>query len=138
MSTAKRKPRPPSVRMHRTGASWSQKQERVALLLALGNSVRAVSRTTSVGVSTIYDWRDRPAFEAHVSTLRGGMADEVAGLLSSDLRKARDELLKLLDSDDESIRLQAIKTVFDAASRFRRDVEFEARIKAIEALAPHD
>src|SRR5262245_12483245 len=88
-------------------ATWSGKQERLAVLLAGGRSIKAAAAASDIGERTAHRWLEDPAFRAHVAELRGRVLDEALGRLTDAAVAAADELRALLSDSNSSVRLRA-------------------------------
>ena len=92
----------------------SAKQERIALELASGRSVPQVAKKHAAGVRTIRRWQSENAtFGERVAELRTELFSQAFGQLAGLSGKAAQTLGELLDSDSESIRLQAARSIFE-------------------------
>ena len=114
-------------------ATWSPKQERVALLIAAGRSIKAAAAEAGCGERTAHEWLEDPRYRSLISELRHRMLDEAVGSLARATNEAVSTLKGLLDDDNANVRLRAALGVLDAAVRLREHVELEGRITALEA-----
>jgi hypothetical protein len=119
-------------------AAWSPKQERVALLIAAGRSIKAAAVEADCGERTVHTWLEDPRYRTLVSELRHRMLDEAVGTLAEATNEAVGMLRKLLDEGNSSVRLRAALGILEAAVRMRRHVEFEARILRLEQDTAQD
>jgi hypothetical protein len=113
-------------------APWSPKQERVALLIATGRSIKAAATEADCGERTAHTWLEDPRYRMLVSELRGRMFDEAVGRLAEATNDAVGTLRKLLDDDNSTVRLRAALGILDTAVRMRQYVEFESRLLRLE------
>jgi hypothetical protein len=116
-------------------ATWSPKQERVALLIAAGRSIKAAAVETKCGERTAHEWLEDSRYRLLISRFRRRMIDRAIGLLTRSTNKAVSTLRKLLESENENVRLRAALGIIDATVRLREHVELEERIAALEAMA---
>jgi hypothetical protein len=114
-------------------ATWSPKQERVALLIAAGRSIKAAAAEAKCGERTAHAWLDDPRYRSLISELRHRMLDEAVGTLAEATNAAVSTLRDLLDDDHGNVRLRAALGIIDAVVRLRDHVEFERRLTALEA-----
>ena len=114
-------------------ATWSPKQERVALLIAAGRSIKAAAAEAECGERTAHAWLDDPRYRSLISELRHRMLDEAVGALAEATNAAVSTLRDLLDDDHGNVRLRAALGIIDAVVRLRDHVEFERRLTALEA-----
>ena len=107
-------------------------QQRAAIMHASGMSMAAIARKLQVNTRTIYNWYEKAEFRKFVDALRAAVLDRAFSLIVQTTIKAASVLDKLLDSDDETIRLKAATTVNGTAIKMRECLEFDRRFKAIE------
>jgi hypothetical protein len=125
-------------RNRQPSAGWSPLQQRVALLIAAGRSIRAAAREADCGERTIHSWLEDSRYRTCIAELRHRMLDEAVGTLAEATNEAVGTLRKLLDDANSSVRLRAALGLLDAAVRMRQHVEFEARILRIEQAQEQD
>jgi hypothetical protein len=113
-------------------ATWNPKQERVALLIAAGRSIKAAAAEADCGERTAHTWLEDPRYRKLASELRHRMLDEAVGTLAEASTEAVGTLRKLLDDENSGVRLRAALGILDAAVRMRAHVEFEARLLRLE------
>jgi hypothetical protein len=116
-------------------ALWNAKQERLALLLAAGRTIKSAAEEVKVGERTAHSWLGDPRYRALVAALRGRLLDEAVGRLADTAGKAVQTLCGLLDDRNSNVRLRASLGVLDALLRVRESLEFEGRIRRLEGLA---
>src|SRR5262249_6457353 len=63
-------------------ATWSPKQERVALLIAAGRSIKAAAAEAKCGERTAHAWLEDHRYRSLISELRHRMLDEAVGTLA--------------------------------------------------------
>ncbi|MDB5349196.1 MAG: hypothetical protein JWN86_443 [Planctomycetota bacterium] len=113
-------------------ATWNAKQERVALLLAAGRSIKGAAKASEVGERTAHDWLADKDYRAFVAELRGRILNRAVGRLSQATNAAVGELVKLLKDESATVRLRAATAILDGAVRMREHVELDERMLAIE------
>ncbi len=113
-------------------ADWSPSQERVALLLAAGRSIRAAAREADCGERTVFTWLDDARYRAYIAELRGRMLDAACGSLSRATGAAVNTLRKLLTDANGNVRLRAALGILDAVVKLRDSTELDARILRLE------
>jgi hypothetical protein len=116
-------------------ATWSPKQERLALLLAGGRTIKSAAEEVKVGERTAHSWLGDPRYRALVTALRGRLLDEAVGRLADAAGKSVMALIDLLDDPSSNIRLRASLGILDTLLRVREHVEFEGRIRRLEGQA---
>jgi hypothetical protein len=114
---------------------WTAKQDRAALTLASGRTVRAAARSAGVSERTVHQWQGLPGFKERVLDLRGRYMARAVGRLAYGATAAATVLHKLLRSENEGVRLRAAVAILDASVKVRTVVELEERILAIEQAA---
>jgi hypothetical protein len=113
-------------------ATWSPKQERVALSIAAGRSIKAAAEA-ECGERTAHAWLDDPRYRSLISEFRHRMLDEALGSLVEATNEAVSTLKHLLDDDHVNVRLRAALGIIAAVVRLREHVELERRISFLEA-----
>jgi hypothetical protein len=118
--------------MTRNGSSVNR-QEAVALALAVGQAVQEAANTTGVGRRTIYRWFKRPAFRRRIAELRAELFGQAVGRLANLAGTAAQTLAGLLESQSETVRLQAARAVLDLGPRLRESTELAAQVAELRA-----
>jgi hypothetical protein len=118
-----------------TTAVWNAKQERLALLLASGRTIKASAKEIKVGERTAYTWLADARYRALVAALRGRLLDEAVGRLADAAGKAVATLCDLLDDRSSNVRVRAALGVLDTLLKVREHVEFEGRLARLEGLS---
>jgi hypothetical protein len=113
-------------------ADWNARQQRIAVLLASGSTIRNAAAETSTGERTIYHWLDDAGYRAFVASLRGRLLDEALGKLSGTAGAAVDVLRGLLDHPNGHVRLRAALGILDALVKYRDHVELDQRLLDLE------
>ncbi len=111
---------------------WNGRQQRVAVLLASGSTVRDAAAEAGAGERTVHGWLDDPAFRAFVASLRDRILSETIGRLTSATRRAATVWESLLDAESESVRLRAALGLVDVTIRAREHGELAARVAEME------
>ncbi len=108
--------------------------KRAALVLALarGLTVRQAAQEAGVGERTTHRRLDDPEFRRRVSAVRGELMERACGRLSDAATKAVDVLRELLDSDADTTRLAAARTILQQTVALRTAAELEQRIARLE------
>ncbi|QDU39218.1 Helix-turn-helix domain of resolvase [Maioricimonas rarisocia] len=107
--------------------------DHIALLVAAGQSVAAVAEQTGVSRRTIYRRLEQAEFRTRVRDLRADMVDQAAGYLSRTAVKAVRTMESLLDSDSDTVRLGAARSILETGMRLRESAEFAQRLADVEA-----
>jgi transposase-like protein len=111
-------------------------QERVAMGLAMGKPVAEISREVEVPSSTIYMWRQQPAFSTYYKRLQREVVREIRGQLAELRDTALDTLKEMLDSAGERTRLKAACYILDYMTGDQRENK-RMRLKA-QAVAKNE
>jgi hypothetical protein len=118
-------------------ATWNPRQERVALLIAAGRSIKAAALETKCGERTVHGWLEDDHYRSFVAELRHRMLDGAVGALVEATNEAVSTLKELLDDKQPNVRLRAALGILDAVVRLREHVELERRIMNLEARNGH-
>ncbi len=113
-------------------AIWNAKQERVALLLASGRTIKGAAKASEVGERTAHEWLEKPEYVAYIAELRGKILSRTLGIMVKATTKAARKLATLLDDDNPAIQLRAAMALLDGTTRLRDHTEIEARMLEIE------
>lgn len=116
------------------GGRKDQLDSLLAACLAAGKTVQAAATEVGVGERTVYRRLQETEFRGKVAALRGQMMDNVVGRLSEAAGQAFQKLQSLLEADSEPVRLGAAKAIMDQMLRMRESIEFETRLREMEAL----
>lgn len=108
-------------------------RDRLATLLAAGDSVRQAAKDVGVSERTAHRWIEEPSFARKVTKYRAEMTDRAFGKLTGALNLAVVRLRTLIDAK-ESVALGAAKAIFDAHFKFRTANEFESRLAELERV----
>lgn len=114
-------------------ALTGNQREAAALAIARGQTVKEAAKECRVGLRTLHRWLgEDPTFQQRVDELREKLFSQATGRLSGLAGQAAETLGGLLESKDEKVRLQAIRTLFEAAANFRQMTELSRRLAALE------
>jgi hypothetical protein len=113
-------------------ADWNARQQRVAVLLSSGSTIRNAATETSTGERTVYGWLDDPAYRAFVAGFRDQILAETIGRLTQAASRAASDLEALLGSESDQVRLRAALGVIDVMIRTREHGELAARVAELE------
>jgi hypothetical protein len=116
----------------------SPRQDRVAACLAAGRTKAAAARECHVGIATIHRWfRESPAFRKRIDELRTELVDRAVGRLADLMAGAAvDRLASLLGAESESLRLDAVKAVYELFVHVTNAADLKGRIEQLEADLP--
>ena len=113
-------------------AGLSDRQTDTLLLVLQAATVKAGLEAADVHRATWHRWMKEPAFKTAYTAARREMHDEARGDLRNGVRYAVTSLLGLLASKNETVRLQACRTVLELAQRSVEVDELGARLERIE------
>jgi hypothetical protein len=109
------------------------RQERVALALAAGRSLREAASECRTGETTGKRWLADQAFVRRIGQLRAEMTGQAVGRLVDGMVSAADTLGYLCrKGKSEMVRLGAARALLELGVKLRETVEFEERISALE------
>lgn len=110
-------------------------EDKFVLALASGHSVKISAEMAGISESTGHKWLvDDHEVRQRVQETRDQLFREVFGRLVTAGSKAVDTLVDLLDSESDTARLGAARTILEQTHRARENVELEARLGALEAI----
>ena len=115
----------------------SKKARRLAddqalLFLASGKSVTKTAAKTGLSRRTLTRRLNDPAFRRRLSKFRAELFERGMGILAAAQAGAASALVRLLKSENESVRLGASRSVFELGAKIRENVEIEERLSALE------
>jgi hypothetical protein len=113
-------------------ATFTAKQERLALFLASGKGVKAAAAEVGVGERTAHTWLDDPAFDALVGALRRRLLDEAVGRLAGAAAGAVETLVSLSRDGTGSVQVKAALGILDMLIKVRESIDLEGRVAALE------
>jgi hypothetical protein len=113
-------------------ATWTAKQEWLALLLAAGWGIKAAAKELKVGERTAHTWLEDPGYRAFVDDLRRRMLEEAVGKLTDAAGSAVDVLRDLLAHPNGGVRLRAAMGVLDCLLKYRQHAELDRRVAGLE------
>ena len=93
-------------------------QEQGALLLSSGQNVIEVAKTLDVDRSTIWYWRQIPAFEAILNQLRTETLQTMQDGLLALHQQALKTIKRCLNSENETVALKASQVIIDKTLQF--------------------
>lgn len=123
MTTKTKKKRAPMEREKIEDSGLTIKQEQVAVALAMGWSIKSIEETYDVTHTTLYAWRQQPAFIAHLRRLQRETVREIRGQLSELANKSIETISGIIDGGGEQARLKAACYVLDFMAGEQRDAK---------------
>lgn len=112
----------------------------LALAVAEGRSIAEWCRETGTPERTAYTWSKLDDFTSMVAEIQAQTLATAVRKLAAGTTKAAEVLIKLMDSADEKIKLQAARAVLGDYSAFDTYIDVRARLEALEGRAnrePH-
>lgn len=106
--------------------------ETLAVCVAAGDTVRDAATTAGVSERTARRRMADPHFRDRVAKLRTEMTAQALGRMAARMASAADVLGELLNSDRDSVRLGAARTLIEMGLKLRDTLEVDARITALE------
>jgi transposase-like protein len=113
-------------------------QEQGALLLSSGKNVIEVAKTLDVDRSTIWYWRQIPAFEAILNQLRTETLQTMQDGLLALHQQALKTIKRCLSSENETVALKASQVIIEKTLQFQvgetdtEKIELEQQIQKQE------
>ena len=113
-------------------------QEQGALLLSSGQNVIEVAKTLDVDRSTIWYWRQIPAFEAILNQLRTETIQTMQDGLLALHQQALKTIKRCLSSENETVALKASQVIIEKTLQFQvgetdtEKIELEQQIQKQE------
>ena len=118
-----------------TGIARSASDDRLAVLLASGRNVRDAADDLGLSESTAFRRLRDPRFVRQLAEARAELWDSSLGLLADASSEAVNTLRELLDSELDSVRLAAAKTILDLGTKLRESCDFHSRLLILEDRA---
>jgi hypothetical protein len=114
-------------------SGFTAKQQKVAIRLASGWTMRAAATEAGITYRTVHRWRQEPEFLALIERHRGVLIDRTLNKLAGAASKAVKTLQSCLDSSEsDSIRVRSALGILDQLIRIRDVTELERRMAEIE------
>jgi len=115
-----------------TDKSLTEKQlASIPVILASKNYAEGV-RKLKIGKTTFYNWLKIPEYKQELDSQRKQLITQALSILRISTGKAVQVLIKLLDSDNEMIRLKTAITILEFTEKFQEQDEIIERIKFLE------
>jgi len=109
-----------------------KRDDALVFAVARGLTVRQAAEEAGLGERTAHRRLADPEFRRRVSAVRGELMEQAGGRLSDAATQAVDVLRKLLDSDADTTRLAAARTILQQSVTLRTAAELEQRIARLE------
>jgi transposase-like protein len=112
----------------------TEKQRRVAELLAAGYTRQEAAKRTGVSERSVYRWLDDAAFQRHIRAEQNRLRGELVSASRRSLFKSIRVLEAALDSTDENSRILAARALLGAGARFLALVEMAELSDRVEKI----
>lgn len=121
-------------------AKGGRKKADQKLILALAQGQRTEDAAQIAGVSerTAYRRLEDPVFRRRVAEARDAFMARAVAILAVAGASASLKLVQLMDAGNESVRLGAIRTVFEQWARLKEVSDLATRVAALEERADVD
>ena len=113
------------------------RQDLLIAALASGVSVFEAAKRSATSPRTVHRRLLDARFRAEVRQARARMVDTALGQLTDTLTDAGAALRQLLQSTNDSVRLNAARAIFDIAGKLRDQTDFEERLSKLEESHGH-
>jgi hypothetical protein len=114
------------------GKKSESARELAALHLAQGGTQEGAAAACGASVRTVQQWLTEPEFVQLVRKLRGRMFNRSLSILAAGNAAAAAELVRLLKSTEERVRLSAAREILLIGRQAQED-DLEERIALLEA-----
>ena len=108
------------------------RQSSVIPYLLAAPSFEEGCRRAKVSKVTVYVWMKEESFRAELKRQRDELIERALDSLKANVSKATETLVKLLDSESESMRARAAEDIIEFAQKALEHEELERRIEALE------
>jgi len=115
-------------------SALTEKQRRVAELLAAGYTRQEAANRAGVSERSVYRWLDDAAFQRHIRAEQNRLRGELVSALRRSLSKSIRVLEVALDCDDEDRKLLAARALLSAGARFLALLEASELHERLEKL----
>ena len=109
------------------------RQSSVIPYLLAAPSFEEGCRRAKVSKVTVYVWMKEESFRAELKRQRDELIERALDSLKANVSKATETLVKLLDSESESMRVRAAEDIIEFAQKALEHEELERRLEALEA-----
>ena len=110
-------------------------QKRVLPFLLSCHSYEDAAQAAGISRKQIYEWFKQPKFIKELKNQRSTLIEGVRHILKMSSTKAVYSLTRLLDSDNENVRLRASIAILDQSGKLHDIVDVEERLEKLEEVA---
>jgi hypothetical protein len=100
--------------------------------LACGATQKSAAEKAGISESTVARRLRDPAFQERLDATRADMVQRTASALTAASMEAVKGLLELMRSDDERVRLGAIRTILEHSTKLREESDLAQRVARLE------
>ena len=108
------------------------RQSRVIPYLLAAPSLEEGCKRARVSKVTVYGWLKQEVFRQELKRQRDELIGRALDSLKANVSKATETLVKLLDSESESMRARAAEDIIEFAQKALEQEELEKLLKALE------
>jgi transposase len=108
------------------------KQIRIIPYLLETPSIEQGCKRAKVSKATVYGWLKNETFRGELRRQREEMIERALDSLKANISRATETLVKLLDSDKETIQARAAEDIIEFTQKALEHEELEKRIDALE------
>ena len=83
--------------------------------------------------AAVYEWLEEDTFRQELKRQRDAVIERALDSLKTNISKATETLVKLLDSDKQAIQARAAEDIIEFTQKALEHEELERRIQALEA-----
>jgi hypothetical protein len=105
--------------------------------LACGATQKSAAEKAGISERTVARRLQDPKFLKCLQTRRAEMVERTASALTAASMEAVKGLLELMRSDDERVRLGAIRTILEHSTRLREESDLAQRVARLEEGSPN-
>ncbi|MDP2604458.1 MAG: hypothetical protein Q8S00_18010 [Deltaproteobacteria bacterium] len=111
----------------------TERRQRVIPCMLASPSTEEACRRAKINKTTVYEWLRDETFRHELERQRDAAIERSLDSLKANISKATETLVKLLDSDKETIQARAAEDIIEFTQKALEYEELEKRIAALEA-----
>ena len=108
------------------------KQIRIIPYLLEAPSIEQGCKRAKVSKATVYGWLKNETFRHELKRQRDAVIERALDSLKANISKATETLVKLLDSDKETIQARAAEDIIEFTQKALEYEDLDKRIRALE------
>ena len=117
-----------------TEKELTYRQKRAILHIAAARSIDAGCKEANVSDVCFYTWNKNPVFRNELQATRDRIMQEAMESIKSNIGRAAQELVNLLDAKSPETRRRAASDLINFALKWKDSVELSERVESIEVL----